>query len=65
MPDQAVSPVVEAKIVENVLAATQQFQRLCLGLARKGHGFEINVHGKGESELTISYTVHVGKVVVM
>lgn len=64
MPDP-ISPDVEAKIVENVLAASQQFQRLCLGLAKKGHGFEIVVHGKSDAELTISYTVHVGKVVVM
>lgn len=52
----------DAKIAANVLAASQQFQRLCLGLAKKGQGYEIKICGKGDS-ITISYTVHVGQIV--
>lgn len=52
----------DMKIAANVLVASQQFQRLCLGLAKKGQGYEIKICGKGDS-ITISYTVHVGQVV--
>lgn len=63
MPDQGLT-AQEAKIVESVSAATQYTQRLALGLAKKGHGFEIKICGKGDAALTVSYTVHVGQVVL-
>lgn len=62
MPDQAQIQFDEAKAQEHVLAASQRLHRLCLGLAKNGHGYEIVIRGKGDSPLTVSYTVFMGAV---
>lgn len=62
MPDTSQTQFDETKAAEHVLAASQRLHRLCLGLAKNGHGYEIIIRGKGDSPLTVSYTVFMGAV---
>lgn len=62
MPNQAQTQFDEAKAQEHALAASKRLHRLCQGLAKAGHGYEIVFRGKGDSPLTMSYTVFEGAV---
>lgn len=59
MPDQTQTQTDAEK---HVLLALREARNICLGLAPKGHGYEITLSGKGSGPLTVSYKVHMGPI---